>query len=67
MGSAVVVTGALAGLRAMERESPATPLIFVNLPDPVKTGLVSSLSRRAGMLLVLLLTNTQLRGSGSTS
>jgi putative tryptophan/tyrosine transport system substrate-binding protein len=44
----VVVTIGLNGFLAMRRDANAVPLVFVNLPDPVVTGLVPSLTNSGG-------------------
>ena len=44
----VVVTTGLNGFIAMRQDASAVPLVFVNLPDPVVTGLVPSLTNSGG-------------------
>ena len=44
----VVVTTGLNGFLAMRQDASAVPLVFVNLPDPVVTGLVPSLTNSGG-------------------
>jgi putative ABC transport system substrate-binding protein len=40
----LVVVGTYPAARAMQRESPATPVVFVNLADPIGGGLIPSLT-----------------------
>jgi putative tryptophan/tyrosine transport system substrate-binding protein len=44
----VVVTTGLNGFIAMRQDASAVPLVFVNLPDPVVSGLVPSLTNSGG-------------------
>ena len=44
----VVVWGSIPAVHLLRQSAPATPVIFVNVADPVQYGLVQSLSRPGG-------------------
>jgi putative ABC transport system substrate-binding protein len=48
LASDIILTATLPSFLAMRRTSSAVPIVFVNLPDPVATGLVTNLAKTGG-------------------
>jgi putative tryptophan/tyrosine transport system substrate-binding protein len=50
---------------ALQRESRAVPIVFIEVSDPINSGFVASLARPGGNLTGLLLYEEGIAGSGS--
>ena len=44
----IILAGSTPATAALQRETPTTPIVFVNLADPVASGIVSRLDRPSG-------------------
>jgi putative ABC transport system substrate-binding protein len=58
----IIVAQSTAVAAALQRETSTTPIIFVNISDPIGSGFVSSLARPGGNLTGLLLYEASITG-----